>query len=271
MKKPLYLLSAMGLLAWVLARYVWLGRGKLPQDAQVRELALGDGERISYWHVDRGRKSVVILSHGLLKRKDDHKLLGLADILLPHWDLIAYDQPGHGQSTGVAPLDWSRAGRCFSELVAEARHLGYAHVLGVGVSLGAAATIFAAAQGARLDGVVSLSCPAGPPWMPARTWRPGALRPIARLLGARLSARIDHGRWPIDVIGDRAACPLLIVHCGRDTIVPRAASEALLRSAGENATWLLDSTALHGAPRCSRDEIVLWIDRCIRQAEKTGG
>ncbi|MHB1318377.1 MAG: hypothetical protein ACYCYF_07160, partial [Anaerolineae bacterium] len=52
---------------------------------------------------------------------------------------------------------------------------------------------------------------------------------------------------------------LLVVHCGRDTLVSRRASEALFQAAREPKSWLLDDRALHGTPNHSHQQIVSWL------------
>jgi fermentation-respiration switch protein FrsA (DUF1100 family) len=245
--------------AWLFARYVWLARGSLPATATRSTLTLGDGTELAMASVDLGRDHVVILAHGFLKRKDDRRILRLAERLLEHFDVLLYDQPGHGESTGVANMDLAYAGDCLKEIAVEARRLGYEHVSAAGVSLGAAAAIHAAASGAELDSIVSISSPVGPPWAPEQAWRPGLARYWYRSLGTRIGDRISFAGWPLHVIADVAPTRLLIVHCGRDTLIPLAASQALYRAASEPKSWLLDERALHGTPIHSHSEIVSWL------------
>jgi hypothetical protein len=202
---------------------------------------------------------VTILAHGFLKRKEDRRLLRLAASLLEHFDVILYDQPGHGGSTGRADMDLGRAGDCLAEVAHYARRLGYAHVSAVGVSLGAAAAINAAAAEAPLDAVVSISSPVGPQWLYAMPSKPGLARHAYRLLGTRVGETITMRGWPIDSVGDVAPGALLVVHCGRDTIVSREASEELYDAAQEPKAWLLDARALHGTPNHSHGQIVSWL------------
>jgi pimeloyl-ACP methyl ester carboxylesterase len=256
---PLYLVLGTPLLGWLCARYVWLARDRLPSPVVRSFLQLPDGTRIAMAHLPRGHDQVIVLAHGFLKRKDDRRVLRLASSLLEHFDVILYDQPGHGASTGIADMDFASAGACLAEVAREARRLGYAHVSAVGISLGAAAAINAAATGAALDAVVSISSPVGSRWLPVKPWKPGLVRYWYQLLGTRMAETITMRGWPIDSVGDVAPRALLVVHCGRDTMVPRSASEALLRAAREPKSWLLDAGALHGTPNHSHDQIVSWL------------
>jgi alpha-beta hydrolase superfamily lysophospholipase len=222
-------------------------------------LRLADDTRISMAHLPRGHGHVIILAHGFLKRKDDRRLLHLASSLLEQFDVILYDQPGHGESTGWANMDFGSAGDCLAAVAHEARRLGYAHVSAVGISLGAAAAINAAAASAPLDAVVSISSPVSPRWLPVKPWKPGLARYGYRALGTRVGETIAFCDWPLESVTDVAPCALLVVHCGRDTIVSREASEALYDAAQEPKAWLLDARALHGTPNHSHGQIVSWL------------
>ena len=213
--------------------------------------------------MDRGREHVVIVAHGFLKRKDDLRVVRLATHLLDRFDIVLYDQLGHGASSATADLDFQVAGACLAAVVAEARRLGYRRVSAVGVSLGAAATIQAAASGAALDAIVSISSPVGPPWHREEPWRPGILKYVYRSLGTRVADTLQFRHWPLEVVGRVAPCPLLIVHCGRDTLIPREASEALYRAASEPKAWILDERAWHGTPNNAHEEIVAWLETDI--------
>lgn len=261
-------LIVIGLLVglWLLVRFVWFARAALPDDAVFSVLTLSDGTEIALAHVDRGRDHVVIVAHGFLKRKDDLRIVRLATHLLERFDVLLYDQPGHGASSGSADLDFQVAGACLATVVAEARRLGYRHVSVVGVSLGAAATIQAAASGAPLDSIVSISSPVGPAWHREEPWRPGILRYIYRSLGTRVPDTLQFRHWPLDVVGRVAPCPLLVVHCGRDTLIPREASEALYRAASEPKAWLLDERAWHGTPNHSHDKIIAWLEASVAES-----
>ena len=196
-------------------------------------------------------------SRRFLKRKDDLRIVRLASHLLERFDVLLYDQPGHGASSGTADLDFKRAGACLAAVVAEARRLGYRHVSAVGVSLGAAATIHAAASGAALESIVSISSPVGPAWHRDKPWRPGVLRYFYRSLGVRVADTLQFRHWPLDAVGSVAPCSILIVHCGRDTLIPRKASEALYRAASEPKAWLEEERAWHGTPNRSHDKIIM--------------
>lgn len=260
---PFLIVCGALLVLWVLARYVWFARSALPDDAGATVLTMSDGTEIAVAHVDRGREHVVIVAHGFLKRKDDLRIVRLASHLLERFDVLLYDQPGHGASSGTADLDFKRAGACLAAVVAEARRLGYRHVSAVGVSLGAAATIHAAASGAALESIVSISSPVGPAWHRDKPWRPGVLRYFYRSLGIRVADTLQFRHWPLDAVGSVAPCSILIVHCGRDTLIPRKASEALYRAASEPKAWLEEERAWHGTPNRSHDKIVAWLEASV--------
>jgi pimeloyl-ACP methyl ester carboxylesterase len=266
---PLYLVLGTPLVGWLLARYVWLARGRLPSPAIHSVLCLPDDLRIATVLLPRGNDHVVIVAHGFLKRKDDRRVLRLASSLLKHADVILYDQPGHGESTGQADLDFDSAGACLAEVARAARQLGYARVSAVGISLGAAAAINAAAAGAPLDAVVSISSPVHPTMNHDEPWKPGVTRYLYQLLGTRLAETIAMRGWPLASVARVAPCPLLVVHCGRDTLVSLSASQGLYRSARHPKAWLLDAQALHGTPNHSHRQIVAWLQASVHQTART--
>ena len=143
----LVMIGGASLAGWLFARYVWLARGRLPATARRSRLEIDDGTSIALAHISQGRDHVVVLAHGFLKRKDDLRIIRLASSLLQQFDVILFDQPGHGDSTGLADMDIATAGDILARIAVEARRLGYVRVSAVGVSLGAAAAIHAASAG----------------------------------------------------------------------------------------------------------------------------
>ncbi|MGI6367226.1 MAG: alpha/beta fold hydrolase [Anaerolineae bacterium] len=246
-------------LLWLIARFVWLARGPLPSDARRYALHKAGLPPVAVAHIARGRPQAIILCHGLLKCMRDVRLLRLTRSLLEQWDVYLYDQPGHGASGGEASVDIPAVARIVTSLAQDARASGYQRVAAVGVSLGAAAAIHAAAQGAPVDAVVSISSPVSARWMRSSMWIPVLLRLLLRSLGTRLPRHLRITGWPLEVAADLSPCALLVVHCGRDTLVPLAASQALYEAARPPRAWLLDAHALHGTPNSVHAQIIEWL------------
>jgi pimeloyl-ACP methyl ester carboxylesterase len=179
-------------------------------------------------------------------------------------DVILYDQAGHGESSGVATLDPAHMAGYLAAVLHDARRRGYSRVGVLGLSLGAATAIHAAAQRAPVDAVASVSCPAAPPQAPGRAhenaWLARTVRAWYGLLGTRLEAVPRWRNAAIEVVATVAPCPLLVVHCGRDTLISRESSEALYVAAREPRAWILDDRAFHAAPHESVTSILAWLD-----------
>ncbi|MFH1085243.1 MAG: alpha/beta fold hydrolase [Chloroflexota bacterium] len=259
-------LGGLALVGVVLPRYLWFGARRRLPGATVAALDLEGGPRLAYRHLRGGRprpgRRLVILAHGLLKSGSLPSLVALAQRLGERFDVLTFDLPGHGASGGAATLDWERAGACVEAMARLGRSLGYERVGVVGYALGAGAAILAAAQGAPVDALVSVSAPAAPDGY--RDFHPfvvRALRGWARLMGTRLApgAAGWSGPWPAEVVASVAPRPLLVVHNRLDTVVSRAASESLYALARPPKDYYA-AIGLHASPRASADVVIAWLD-----------
>jgi pimeloyl-ACP methyl ester carboxylesterase len=170
--------------------------------------------------------AVVVLVHGLAARKDHPHIQALAERLQGNgFEVLSYDARGHGASAGIFTLG-HREHLDVESAAAWARERGVPTIL-VGASLGGVATLRYACDHPELAGVVVVSSPAG--WrIPLRArallsvglarTRPG--RWVAR---RRMGVRISAG-WtasdPPQVLTDRVASPLAVVHGQRDALIP---------------------------------------------------
>lgn len=170
-----------------------------------------------------------------------------------HAPVVAFDLRGHGRSGGRStvgdrePLDLDAA-------VAWTREAGYQRVVTVGFSLGGAVALRHAAAGAtRPDGVVAVSPPAR--WysretQPMRRVHWLLEQPHGRLTARLLGVRLDGG-WevvppsPVEVAGDIAPIPLLLVHFAGDHYFSAAHASALAASATHADLWI-EPHAGHG-------------------------
>ena len=111
----------------------------------------------------------------------------------------------------------------------------------VGSSLGAASAFVAAAGGASIDGIVSVSCPAAPPFkLPvgdlADRWY---WRWLMRVMGTRLEGPARLGPWPIDAAARLSGVPVMVVHASHDFLVSEDSSRRLYEELAGPKTYLV--------------------------------
>lgn len=240
---------AKGLALWAVggAAFVaapWLIRRKVrPQvapDGPVVGLRFDNGEGIvlaaDLYAAER--ESLVIVAHGFTSSKNAPEIVQVARRLSETWDVLALDLRGHGQSGGAYDLGLQSVVRDVAAAVGLARSLRYRRIALMGFSLGAAACVMCAAEGAAVDAVVSVACPAAPLRDPGWMRFSGPLwRGWARFMGTRVAVGGRWDRFPLDAVGQVRA-PILIVHDGRDALIPKEMSEALFAAAGEPKQYL---------------------------------
>jgi pimeloyl-ACP methyl ester carboxylesterase len=251
-------------------RYVWFRRLAFAAPCYLLTCTDPAGRDLALAHLPAGQcppgdARLVILAHGLMKSMQHHNMVRLAEMLRARFDVLTFDLAGHGHSTGLAELSYSRAGDSLQCVLAQARALGYRRIGVIGYSLGAGAAILTASQGAGWDAVVSVCCPGDyPRQLLGRdvlvTWPWGWW---ARWMGMRAAPLWRLEPWPIAYVARVAPTPLLIVHHGLDTLVRRAESEALFATAQLPKDYLYVPYALHDSPLASAPPIIDWLDRTL--------
>ncbi len=222
-------------------------RWGLPDPELVRFPA-ADGLGISaWWFRAAGASGSVVVCHGHGGNKVTN--LWVAASLYPHYNVLLLDLRGHGESEGkltsvgyLERLDIIGAVRWIHAV------LGQAPVGLLGISMGAAASLLAAAECPEVTCVVADS-PFARLDTPVRTairarGYPGVLVPalarsVAFVSGWRLGTV---RRWldPIDVVDRLAPRPLLLIHGQADDMIPVDETHALWERAGEpKKLWIV--------------------------------
>ncbi|MCC6175087.1 MAG: alpha/beta hydrolase [Chloroflexi bacterium] len=244
-------------------------------------LTTRDGLRVHAW-LFRAPTSVpsVIVSHGHGGNKQT--LLPVAKLLSPFYNVLLLDHRGHGESEGRRTtigyeerLDVLAAVEYLVE-----RRLGPIGLLGM--SMGAATAILAAAEDDRIAAVVADSPFGRLRWAVAQVARlrgyPARVAPMVSYLGCRMTAlRLGYPMTafdPVEVVDRIAPRPLLLIHGGDDEIIPVASAHALLARAGEpKELWLLDGLqhcrALDEAYEPFRERVLAFFGRWLQPAEST--
>jgi pimeloyl-ACP methyl ester carboxylesterase len=186
--------------------------------------------------------------------QDYPPLTELAELLYEHYDVATFDFRGHGASGGACTLDPMGPAHDLRAVVRLLRARGYSRLAAVGFSLGGMAAITNAARWDNLDAVVSIGAPPRSPDFSALVRHPHLARLILSRLGGRFSGEGSPFFSPLEVVGQVAPIPLLLVHGENEITFPRRDFELMWQAAGEPRERLVLAGAGHaelgeGAPR----------------------
>jgi pimeloyl-ACP methyl ester carboxylesterase len=184
----------------------------------------------------------------------------VAERLRPFAGVLVVDLRGHGHSSGMCTFG-DREVLDADAAVGAARDLGYRRVVTVGWSMGASTALRHAALAGRgrvhgfavrnpVDAVVSVSAPSR--WFVRDTAPMRRLEWLAATAGGRavarraLKVRISPDGWPeipaapVEVVGDIAPTPLLVVHGDEDSYFTLDHPRALAAAAGRpSEVWIV--------------------------------
>jgi alpha-beta hydrolase superfamily lysophospholipase len=247
-------------------------------------LTARDGIRLHAWLFMAPQPAPsVVLCHGHGGNK--HTLLPLAQVLHPHYNVFLLDSRGHGESGGdrttIGYEERLDVHAAVDELIG--RGLGPVGLLGI--SMGAAIAILAAAEDGRIAAIVADSPFARLRWAVAEVARmrgyPAWVTPPMAYLGVLATAlRLRYpvrAFDPIEVVDRIAPRPLLLLHGEKDEVIGARHSRLLFERAGEpKELWvlsgLLHCRGLDDACDPYRERIQHFFDRWLaRSSEDVGG
>ena len=219
-----------------------------------------------------GPALVVAHGHGASR----HGSLAHAQLLYPRYSVLMPDHRGHGASAGrYTSIGYLER----LDLIGAATHLralGYGPIGVLGISMGAAAAILAAADSTAIDAVIadsSFAC----------LWRavqesarqrgyPGPITaPLAYLACHTAALRLRYRRAfgdPVRAVGSIAPRPLLIIHGAEDDLIPVESAYQLYTAAGPGRElWVLPRTgharALEAAPEAYARRVLEFCERTL--------
>jgi pimeloyl-ACP methyl ester carboxylesterase len=168
---------------------------------------------------DGGRKTGVVLIHGLLGSRTMREVVTLAEGLAERHDVLALDVRGHGETPGR--FTWGREE--WREVEAAAAWLGAdRRVFAVGFSFGGFHAIRAAARGAPIERIALVGAPADLRVLDHFPFGPKLWRHVPAVLGRgrrRLRAELPRR----NALGDdelaRVRVPVLVIHGGGDWLI----------------------------------------------------
>lgn len=182
------------------------------------------------------RGPVVVMTHGWAASYGTVLQLALP-VVTAGYDVVLFDVRGHGRNE-KAPVATVSHFRDDVEAVvayAHARFSGRPLVV-LGHSMGAAATVLAAARGAPVDGVVLVACPAEVLEVTAEYLSDRGLPGHFMVVALRPFWWVRMGGSFRDLVPEREVArvrqPLLIIQAGRDRRVPAEHAERLSRASG---------------------------------------
>jgi pimeloyl-ACP methyl ester carboxylesterase len=175
------------------------------------------GRRIAVYRWGPGDAPVVLLTHGWWSHAG--RFVALADDLLTRGlGVVAFDAPGHGQSSGwrASMPEFARTLRAVAETT------GPIHAA-VGHSLGGAATLFAASRGLRVSRVAVIAAPAdlgvwADRYRDALALSPTVDRHMRQLLSRHLG--VEWHELDLSEVVRRLTVPGLVAHDRDDGDVP---------------------------------------------------
>jgi uncharacterized protein len=249
-------------------------RWGLPEPRHL-ELTAVDGVQLAAWWFQAPAASAsVIVCHGHGANKDSS--LWLAAELFPRFNVLLLDVRGHGQSGGertsvgfLERLDILAAVRWLDD------QAGAAPIGVLGISMGGATAILAAAESTRIAAVVADS-PFARLRNPVRAaiCERGYPRAVSPLLAwsictiASWQVRARGAPDPIDVVDRIAPRPLLIVHGEADALIPVENAYALYARAGQpKELWVVPGVeharVPEAEPRAYAERVAAFFERWL--------
>ena len=234
-----------------------------------------DGLRLEAWLARGEGRSAVIVLHG--HGGNRYTSIAYASCLFPRFTVILPDFRGHGDSEGRhTSIGYHER----QDVIAAAEYLhgqGYDRIGVLGVSMGAATAILAAAESPLIDAVAADSGFAMLRLAVAEGARQmGYPKPLVRLL-AHLACRASAWRLrhpmdavdPLHQVGRIAPRPLLLIHGEADGLIPVDSAHRLYAAAGEpKELWILPEV---GHARAIEQDADLYRQRVADFFERTLG
>ena len=204
---------------------------------------------------------LVVFLNGATTSKEE-LLLWSAKLAARGMAVLALDWPGTGEVAALpASADCDDITDGIMSLVAAESKLDAARVALVGVSLGGALAVRAAALDRRIAACVAVTPPYdAAPWL----WhaQPLLIEHLIALAGSEEALERLAAEFALPDVVRRLRCPLLVLGAGRDLIVPPSEALRLSAAVGDLATLLWYPTgghALYEASPAWTDDVARWL------------
>lgn len=211
------------------------------------ETIASDGVQIRGSQLKGDGDRVFVVAHGLFAHHRAPGFAEAADSLRRYGDVVSFDFRGHGSSQGRCTLGNFEA-LDVAAVVGSIRETTSKPMILIGFSMGAAASVRAAALHVDVSRVVSVSGPAG--WFRHRRWGtrrtalvwevPGISRISEELTGVRLAQPWQPSAEPSAIASRVAPAALLVVHGSSDPFFTEEAAVEIYEAARDpRQLWLI--------------------------------
>ncbi len=231
------------------------------------------------WLLPAGNsRRTVVMVHGNGSNRADPGvgMLAIASAFIDRgYNVLMFDLRGHGASDGDRISAGYYEQRDLLGAVDYARERGAEHVGVLGFSMGAAATLLAAAGDDTIEAVVADSSFADLTGIMGREFKERSgfpeflLKPV--LFGVKLIYGVDFAAVkPVAAVAAIAPRPILFIHGGDDTFVPVANAHQLYEAAAnpDDELWIVPGAdhvqAYNTAPGEYMDKVAAFFDAALR-------
>lgn len=196
-----------------------------------------DNIPIAYEHHKGGFHSVVIICPGFFNSKKNRWMQKTVELVKGSYDVIIFDFRGHGDSGGK--YTWSALeDKDLEAVLRYAASQGYKHIGIIAFSLGAAASVNAAASRNDIDSMVLISCPSRFNMIDFHFWKPAMFSDLKDNIeckwegkGARVGSIFYPKKDPIDSLGSVNNTAILFIHGDNDWVINDRHSRKLYEAA----------------------------------------
>jgi pimeloyl-ACP methyl ester carboxylesterase len=237
-----------------------------------------DGVRLAGRHWDSGLRDLgCVVAHGFTGSSARPAVQAICRTLSASGaGVLAPDLRGHGRSGGRCTVGADEI-HDVAAGVGWLRERGYARVAVLGWSMGGSVVLRYAGLGGAADAVVAISSPGE--WYERGTRRMRIVQWLCETRSGRLVTRFGrHTRvsadcWadevpaqPVDIVGNIAPVPLLVVHGDADGYFPVRHAEVLAAAASDASVWIepgMGHAELATTPELL-ERIVAWLRDALR-------
>lgn len=229
-----------------------------PENITTGYVLTEDQKKIYYDHYRCGHSKAVILAHGFFNSRKAVLFKDMAAALIDDYDVVVFDFRGHGESGG--PFHWTAKEHLDLIAVLDYCRRDYEKIGVVGFSLGAAASIIAAARSDLISSLIAVSAPTQFNKIEFHFWKMGIMENI--IYNVFQEGRIGKGvvpgnLWlkkvkPIDVVQD-IKVPVFFLQGKKDWLVlPWHAEKLYAKAVGKKRLEIVPE-GTHGEYLFRRD------------------
>lgn len=234
-----------------------------------RDLSLETEDKIpiALTHYSSNNRDIVfVICPGCFMCKEAKPFSDMAEAFFEHFDVIAMDFRGHGQSGGL--FTFSAKEHLDLKVVIDYAKKKYAHIILLGFSLGAATAIIYAAKYRGVDGVIAVSAPTDFEKIENHFLKKEAVIPAMQKFEFGKSPTLRPGNIalkkikPVDVVSGISPVPILFLSGRQDPIIHHWHAEKLFECAREPKELTVFPDGSH-AEELYRKSKKKFLDTCI--------